>query len=160
MATVSLPQWFRWWYYCNVFILIPDWIFIIFRPHTLTGGSLATYFSLMNLYAKYDTLFADTSDPLLLIIYTIGALDILFVIYASLFFSTSKSHPSFVVMAIVREAALLAKTYIYVAYSWSFILDPWKIPITIMNSTWIVVPLLMIHKMMHVFNISLQKKVI
>lgn len=133
-------SWLRAWYICSLLIFIPDCSFVILRPRSLPGGDLAYLFEIFNVYAEIDLLFSDTQDRTLKFIYTLNGLDILFIIILMLCLRGQSHRPGYAVACICREVFLFTKTFLYILYSWQFILPSWRLSISLLNSLWCVIP--------------------
>lgn len=157
MSSVSVPSWARAWYIANLFILIPDWLFVMLRPRSLTGGDLAHIFSLFNVYARVDTLFAKTDDAALGCIYILSFFDILFVLYICLNFKSSSHHIRFVLLCFCREMFVFTNTLLYLMYSWPFIIPSWQIPVTMLNSQWCIIPIAIVTQLCSRIIVALEK---
>lgn len=136
-----VPNWLLKWYYFNL-ILIPDVLFIQLRPMSLTGGSLGFLFPLFNLYAEKDKLFADVDDSTTKCIYFLGMMDIFLFLYLIYNFSRSKGNVKYSIACLVREVFVATKTALYLMYSYDHIVPSWRLGITVMNSTWVIVPII------------------
>lgn len=144
-AMQFLPDWVLTWYWANIFILIPDWLFIMLRPHSLSGGKLARFFTIFNIYAKVDLLFAQYKNKIVFYIYILGFFDILLVMFLISGFETRSSDPYFALIALCREVFVFTKTMVYLMYSYDFILPRWRIPVYIMNAQWALIPVLVVN---------------
>lgn len=148
MDKVTLPSWFRVWYCVNLVILPFDFLFIVLRPRSLASadGDFAYLFPLFQTYASLDLLFSDLGDPLLRIIYHIcQPIDMLFILYLAV--QLRPQTTLVVALLCVVEAVFCAtKTFIYLCYSWTFLVPYARLPITIMNSMWVLVPLALSYK--------------
>lgn len=129
----------RAWHLFNLLVITPDFLFIILRPHSLTGGSLAHLFPLFNYYATKDALFADVSDRTTRVIYFLGGLDVLVILY---FVLAPSNSVRFALLCLCREVAVATKTAVYVLYSYYYIVPSWRVGTTIMNSSWVYIPLI------------------
>lgn len=145
MMKTLVPRWAALWYVFNVFVLPYDFFFIVLRPRSFPSGDLARYFGPVNLYARYDLVFADQNDPVVPYIYAVGFLDILMdLILCFLFFTDSDAfaRPPVALLAIFQSVEVITKTLIYLMYSWDKLVEPFRVAITVMNSLWVVIPLL------------------
>lgn len=140
--TTLLPAWVRIWHLVNLLIITPDFLFITLRPHSLTGGRLAFLFPAFNLYATKDALFFDTSDLTTRCIYVVCGLDVLVVFYLVLAGARTRRRPSYALLCMAREVSVATKTAVYLMYSYYFIVPSWRVGTTIMNGTWVWIPLL------------------
>lgn len=127
-----------------MFILIPDWLFIMLRPRSLAGGDLAWMFPMFNLYAQVDELFVLYELKVVKYIYMLGGFDILFCIYLFASFIANESKPSFAVLAIYRAVFVFTKTLIYLMYSYDYIVPAWRIPVLFINGQFCIFPLLVL----------------
>lgn len=135
------------WHMANVAIQTPEWLYIQLRPRSLPDGNLSAPFAIFNLYATKDTLFLQHGDRAVKAIYAVGTLDVLFCLLLSTTLRPTASasgtgHATFAVLCLVRECVVATKTVIYLLYSWPFIERGWRVPITAMNTAWVVVPCL------------------
>lgn len=141
MTNTFLPPWIRTWYLINLFILIPDWAFIMLRPRSLEGGDLAWMFPLFHIYARVDALFVLYELKIVKYIYSLGGFDILLCMYLYAMFRANASKPSFAIVAICRAVFTTTKTLLYLMYSFDYIVPAWRIPVYLMNGQWLIVPL-------------------
>lgn len=139
-----VPQWVWTWYLINVFVLIPDWLFIMLRPRSLTGGDLAWLFRIFNVYAEIDQLFKDQSHNIVWCIYALSTIDIILLSFLFATFSSRMHKPSFALLAMCRAVFIATKTAIYLLYSIDHIAPRWLVPVNIMNGQWVFVPALII----------------
>ncbi|CDF34661.1 unnamed protein product [Chondrus crispus] len=144
MATSLFGEWIRLWYIVNLFVLIPDWLYVVLRPRTFEDGDLGWLCKIFNVYAKIDTLFLDESDKFLKFTYFLGGIDILLCLYLTISFNTQKTQASFAVLAICRATSVCTKTLLYMIYSYDFILPQWRLAIYLLFSPFCLFPLAVI----------------
>lgn len=144
------------WYLVNLIVLPADFLFVVLRPRSLAsaGGDLAYLFPVFQTYAELDYLFADVHDRFLNIVYHIcQPIDLLCIAYLCVNAREMVSIET--AMLCIAEAMFCAtKTFIYLCYSWAFIIPVARIPVTIMNSTWAVVPMLLTVKVYKAIALS------
>lgn len=138
-----VPAWVRAWYIANFVILVPDAAYILLRPRSLEDGDLGWLFPIFHIYARIDSLFKD-KDLVVQCIYVIGLLDIIFMTYLMVCYGRYSRNISYALLVIIRASGLAVKTAVYLMYSYSFIVPRWVIPVMMMNSLWVTVPLLII----------------
>lgn len=139
-----VPTWVRTWYLINLCVLLPDWLFIMLRPRSLTGGDLGWLFRIFNIYAEVDSLFKDYSNNVTWCIYAVGTIDLFLISFLYTTFNSRMNKTSFAILAVCRAVFVATKTSIYLLYSLEFMSQFWIVPITIMNSTWVWVPAIII----------------
>jgi hypothetical protein len=135
---IKLPAWIQAWYWLNVFLILPgDWLFVQLRPHSLLGGSFSHFFVIFNIYAEFDTLFADLDDIFLRFMYSFFQ-PVDFAIMSYLFYKMRRLLilPLHVAnVCLCHSVFCFTKTTLYCVYSWPF-LAKFAIPITLLNGTW------------------------
>lgn len=135
-----MPSWIRTWYLVNLFVLIPDWMYIMLRPRSLEGGDLAYLFRILNIYARVDKLFSDYKNKFVHYIYLLGTFDIAICFYLWASFQRNAATPAFAIACICREVFVSTKTALYLLYSFDFIAPRWRVPVYLMNSLFVLLP--------------------
>jgi hypothetical protein len=149
---LGLPNWFQAWYLLNLVVLPFDWLFIVLRPRTLEsrGGDLAYLFPMFQVYARLDYLFDDTDDDLVYYIYHVFQPLSLLIISFLAFRLRRAASVSVALLCIVEAVCTATKTLLYLLYSWRHIVPVARIPISIMNSSWVLVPMLITYKTVNI----------
>lgn len=135
-----VPAWLRTWYIVNAFVLTPEWMFMMLRPRSLTGGDLSFLFAVFNLYGTKDSLYLKYDDLAVFYIYVLGGIDIAIVCVLLILFQAHSHRPDFAIACMCREVFVGTKTAIYLLYSLVFIDVEWRVPITLMNAQWCIIP--------------------
>jgi hypothetical protein len=149
---LKLPNWFQAWYLLNLVVLPFDWLFIVLRPRTLEsrGGDLAYLFPMFQVYARLDYLFDDTEDDLVYYIYHVfQPLSLLIILFLAFRLRRAAS-TSVALLCIIEAVCTATKTLLYLLYSWRHIVPAARIPISIMNSSWVLVPVLITYKTVNI----------
>lgn len=146
-----LPKWTVFWYGFNMLILPYDWVYIMMREVTRSSKIARMIFRPLELYAQYDGTFGRDHDPALHAIYCVGTMDMLVqaVIFIQLLSKpNARKIPGIACACLIQLVQLATKTIVFLIYSWPYLHLSYRIPITYMNATWAVVPIILI------FNIT------
>lgn len=148
-----LPRWIKVWFAFTIPVVVWDAAFVLSRPDSLPGGSIAWIWSPYHLYLDVDRRYLDLSDTFVI------AQSCMNLIEAALgglaLYLASRAHRRARLVAFSVALMTLAKTVLYfmveAANGFANIAhaEPWRIALlyATMNGVWIVVPAMIVRRL-------------
>lgn len=143
-----LPRWLVLWLALSSVVVVWDALFVLLRPHSMTGGSLAFVWPVYDLYLAVDHSYADLENTTVAAICTMSLLECIGVGIA-LAQHARGAHPAAHLLALICLCLTGAKTVLF------FLIEVWSglegighaEPVSLLfayilpNTLWVVVPL-------------------